>query len=129
MKKNGLLSLAFTVLAAASVMGQNVNVSGALTGNGSYATLGAAMSAICTSQSGANIVVDIVGNTSEGTATVTIGAGTWSNLLELRETAPLIQNCSQSLWHVKSAGTLENARGYAAMASGASTQIFLSTEP
>lgn len=40
----------------------------------------------------------------------------WASLLELRENANVLQNCSQSLWHVKSAGTLENARGYAAMA-------------
>jgi hypothetical protein len=42
----------------------------------------------------------------------------WCNLLELREDATVLSNCSQSLWHVKSAGTLENARGYAAMAYG-----------
>ncbi len=46
----------------------------------------------------------------------------WANLLELREDATVLSNCSQSLWHVKSAGTLENARGYAAMAYGTSTQ-------
>jgi hypothetical protein len=46
----------------------------------------------------------------------------WANLLELREDAAVLSNCSQSLWHVKSAGTLENARGYAAMAYGTSTQ-------
>lgn len=40
----------------------------------------------------------------------------WGSLLELRENANVIHNCSQSLWHIKSAGTLENARGYAAMA-------------
>jgi hypothetical protein len=42
-------------------------------------------------------------------------------LLELRENATVLSNCSQSLWHVKSAGNLTNGRGYAAMAYGAST--------
>jgi hypothetical protein len=45
----------------------------------------------------------------------------WANLLELRENATVLSNCSQSLWHVKSAGNLTNGRGYAAMAYGAST--------
>jgi serine protease len=52
----------------------------------------------------------------------------WCNLLELRENANAIQNCSQSLWHIKSAGTLENGRGYAAMAyTGSSNMIFSGT--
>jgi hypothetical protein len=45
----------------------------------------------------------------------------WANLLELRENATVLSNCSQSLWHVKSAGNLTDGRGYAAMAYGAST--------
>jgi hypothetical protein len=43
----------------------------------------------------------------------------WANILELRENASVLQNCSQSLWHVKSSGNLENGRGYAVMAYGA----------
>lgn len=35
-------------------------------------------------------------------------------LLELREDASVIANCSQSLWHVKSANTLTDGRGYSA---------------
>jgi uncharacterized delta-60 repeat protein len=45
----------------------------------------------------------------------------WCNLIELVEDATPLSNCSQSLWHVKSAGNLTNGRGYAAMAYGAST--------
>lgn len=36
----------------------------------------------------------------------------WGNLLELREYTTPISNCIQSLWFVKSAGNLENGRGY-----------------
>ena len=61
------------------VEAQNITVTGALTGNGSYATLGAAVTAVGTSQAGANIVMSVVGNTTE-TGTVTIGAGTWASL-------------------------------------------------
>ena len=42
-------------------------------------------------------------------------ASPWANLLELRENASVLSNCSQSLWHVKSSGNLESGRGYAAM--------------
>jgi hypothetical protein len=52
----------------------------------------------------------------------------WCNLLELRENAAAIHNCSQSLWHIKSAGNLENGRGYAAMAyTGPSNMTFTGT--
>ena len=38
----------------------------------------------------------------------------YGNLLELRENpAVVLSNCAQSLWHIKSAGSLESARGYA----------------
>ena len=47
----------------------------------------------------------------------------WCNLLELRENASLIHNCSQSLWHIKSAGNLENGRGYAAMVYSGPTSL------
>jgi hypothetical protein len=52
----------------------------------------------------------------------------WCNLLELRENAIPINNCSQSLWHIKSSGTLENGRGYAAMAyTGPTNMTFTGT--
>lgn len=50
----------------------------------------------------------------------------WCNLLELRENANPINNCSQSLWHIKSSGTLENGRGYAAMAYTGPTNMTFS---
>jgi uncharacterized delta-60 repeat protein len=46
----------------------------------------------------------------------------WANILELRENASPINNCSQSLWHVKSTGNLTNGRGYSTMAYGNSAQ-------
>lgn len=61
-----------------------VDVTGALVGNGSYATLGAAFTAINSSaQGGANIVVTITGNTNEGTASATLNANAspWASLL------------------------------------------------
>lgn len=59
---------------------QNVNVSGALVGNGSYATLGAAFTAINGgAQTGANIVVNIVGNTTESASAV-LNNGGWASL-------------------------------------------------
>src|SRR5690606_27881122 len=37
----------------------------------------------------------------------------YGNILELRENpASVLNGCAQSLWHVKSSGTLENGRGY-----------------
>ncbi len=36
----------------------------------------------------------------------------YGNILELREDASLLDNCGQSLWHVKASGSFENARGY-----------------
>jgi uncharacterized delta-60 repeat protein len=36
----------------------------------------------------------------------------YGNILELREDAPLLDNCGQSLWHVIASGSFENARGY-----------------
>ncbi|NOS85876.1 MAG: hypothetical protein HOP31_12100 [Ignavibacteria bacterium] len=59
---------------------QNVNVSGALVGNGTYATLAAAFTAINGgSQTGANIIITIDNNTVE-TATATLNTGSWSSL-------------------------------------------------
>ena len=66
-----------------TLMAQNVNVSGC-TGAGNVvgaATLSAAMSGIALAQPGANIVIDIVGNTTEPVTTITIGAGTWTTML------------------------------------------------
>lgn len=49
-------------------------------GNGSYTTLNAAATAIVAAQPAANIVITISGNTTEGTATSTFVAGTWTTL-------------------------------------------------
>jgi trimeric autotransporter adhesin len=59
---------------------QNVSVSGALIGNGLYSDLGSAFIAINGgSQTGAAIVISILGNTIEP-ATATLNAGTWTSL-------------------------------------------------
>ncbi len=56
---------------------QNVNVSGAIVGNGLYANLNAAFTAInAGAQPGANIVISIIGNTVEPT-TATLNQNTW----------------------------------------------------
>jgi type IX secretion system substrate protein len=70
-----LLFAFFGVLTAQS----QVTVAGAITGDGSYTTLGAAFSAIGTSQTGANITIAITGNTTE-TAVASLGAGDWTSL-------------------------------------------------
>jgi len=58
---------------------QNVNVSGANAGNGAYATLGAAFTAINGgSQTGANISIVVSGNTTE-TATAQLNSGSWNS--------------------------------------------------
>ena len=58
---------------------QNVNVSGANVGNGTYATLGAAFTAINGgSQTGANISIVTSGNTTE-TATAQLNSGSWNS--------------------------------------------------
>lgn len=67
-----------TFIMPAGVLGQ-VTVTGALTGNGTYTTLGAAFTAIGTSQSGANIVISITANTTES-STAVLGAGNWTSL-------------------------------------------------
>lgn len=69
----------FSILPFVNSNAQNVNVSGANVGNGSYATLGAAFTAINGgSQSGANISVSIVNNTTE-TATAQLNSGSWNS--------------------------------------------------
>jgi hypothetical protein len=47
------------------------------------------------------------------------------NILELREN-PLnvLFDCAQSLWHIKSVGSLENGKGYAMRANGGQTIVF-----
>jgi hypothetical protein len=60
-----------------------VDVTGALVGNGSYATLGAAFTAINGGAlGGASIVINIVGNTNEGTGSATLNqsASPWATL-------------------------------------------------
>lgn len=59
-----------------------------------------------------------------------VAAGSpYGNILELRENpATVLNNCAQSLWHVKSAGNLENARGYALRGQGGQTVTFSGTQ-
>ena len=57
-----------------------VTVSGSATQDGNYSTLGAAITAIGTSQSGQAISVAISASTTEAAAGITIGAGTWTSL-------------------------------------------------
>jgi hypothetical protein len=55
----------------------------------------------------------IVPNTSNPCNPNNIDASSpYGNLLELRENPTVLNNCAQSLWFVKSAGTLTNGRGY-----------------
>ena len=82
-----LKSIRFAVLAALIVVlnggkisAQNVNVTGALFGNGTYPTLGAAFTAINSGvQTGSIITVAITANTTES-ATAVLNAGAWSQL-------------------------------------------------
>jgi trimeric autotransporter adhesin len=80
MKKITLqLAVAFTLITG-SVYAQNVNVTGAVAGNGTYPTLGSAFAAInAGSQTGANIVVSIAASTTE-TATAVLNGGAWNSL-------------------------------------------------
>ncbi|HUR66989.1 MAG TPA: HYR domain-containing protein [Chitinophagaceae bacterium] len=72
--------LLLTFLFAVVSNSQNVNVTGAASGNGSYATLGAAFTAInAGAQTGAVIIIDIVGGTTEA-ATASLNAGTWTSI-------------------------------------------------
>ena len=58
-----------------------VTVTGSVSGDGSYSTLGDAITAIPLSgQSGNNITIAISASTNELTTGITIGAGTWSSL-------------------------------------------------
>jgi trimeric autotransporter adhesin len=70
----------FVLLFAGGMHSQNVLVSGALVGNGTYSDLGSAFTAVNGgAQTGANIVVAITGNTAE-TSTATLNTGAWSSL-------------------------------------------------
>src|SRR5688500_14531149 len=70
--------LLFMLFGVLNVQGQ-VAVTGGVGCDGSYTTLGAAFTAIGTSQISANIVITITGNTTE-TAIASLGAGTWESL-------------------------------------------------
>ena len=62
-------------------LAQNVTVSGALLGNGSYPTLTAAFAALNGgSQAGANITVALLNDTWEGSGTALLNAGTWASI-------------------------------------------------
>jgi hypothetical protein len=64
-----------------SLQAQNVAVSGALVGNGSYPTLTAAFAALNSgAQGGATITVSILANTNEGSGTAVLNAGTWAGI-------------------------------------------------
>jgi trimeric autotransporter adhesin len=74
-----LVALLFTLFAGV-MQAQNVFVSGAIVGNGTYPTLGAAFTAINSgAQTGATIVVAITGNTTEPASAV-LNQGTWTTL-------------------------------------------------
>ncbi len=77
--------LAALALTVASASAQNVTVAGSTGADGSYATLGAAFTAINanTNQTGNAISVSLVGDTSEGTATATLNqpsGGSWTTM-------------------------------------------------
>ena len=70
-------------IAVTSVTGLHaqVTVSGSTGANGTYATLGAAFTAInATAQTGNNILVLVTASTNEGATTATLNAGTWTTL-------------------------------------------------
>lgn len=66
-------------------------------------------------------VQPIVGNCNPDSVAVSSPIG---SILELREDATPIDNCSHSLWYVKSSGTLTNARGYSMYTNGSQTLSF-----
>ncbi len=80
MRKVYLFAFLLLVTLSGSALAQNVLVSGALVGNGSYPTLGAAFTAINGgAQTGAIIIVSITGNTTEP-VTATLNQGSWTYL-------------------------------------------------
>ncbi len=66
----------------------------------------------------------IVGNCNPDSISPTSPFG---NIQELRENATLIDNCSHSLWHVKSSGNLTNGRGYSMNVTAGQTLTFSGT--
>lgn len=74
-----LMAVAFSILSLQKANAQ-VTVSGANSGNGSYTTLSTAFTNIGTSQSGANIIIDITADVTQN-STATLGAGTWASVL------------------------------------------------
>ncbi|MGL5892256.1 MAG: beta strand repeat-containing protein, partial [Bacteroidia bacterium] len=79
--KNFTLRITLALLLLAGVLrAQNVNVAGALVGNGTYPTLEIAFNAInAGAQTGATISITIVGSTTE-IATATLNQGAWAVL-------------------------------------------------
>jgi hypothetical protein len=81
-KSKKFLFICITILFQfqSSLIAQNVSVSGASSGNGSYTDLKSAFSAInAGTQTGATISVNILANTTE-TASAVLNAGAWNNL-------------------------------------------------
>ena len=79
--KSKLFSFSMMLLMSLCTITAQVTVSGSASGNGSYTTLGAAITAIpLTGQSGNNIVVEISASTTELITGISIGAGDWSSL-------------------------------------------------
>ena len=79
--KRKLFSFTLTLLLSLWTAMAQVTVSGSASGNGSYTTLGAAITAIpLIGQSGNNITIEITASTTEGTTGITIGAGNWTSL-------------------------------------------------
>lgn len=75
-----LLNVLFIFTTIQNLNAQNVSVSGALIGNGSYPDLGSAFTAINGgAQTAAIIQVSIVGNTTEGVSAI-LNQGTWTSL-------------------------------------------------
>jgi hypothetical protein len=71
----------FLLFIQSVAIGQNVSVSGALVGNGGYATLTDAFTAInAGAQTGATITISILANTNEGNGTAVLNAGAWTSI-------------------------------------------------
>ena len=95
-----LLKLTMTLLVclffSQNALSQNVVVSGALTGNGSYPDLNSAFVAINSgAQTSANITVNIVANTTE-TASAVLNAGAWTSL-SITPSGGVLQTISGSI--------------------------------
>lgn len=69
---------------------------------------------------GGQIIPNIIDNCNPDSIDV---ASDYGNLLELRENPTVLNNCSQSLWFIKSAGNLTNGRGYSLDLGNASTTL------